>query len=73
MTEERLKGSVSVRRQVPFAGVRYSNIGLEFSEEFILGERTHEGVTDELLQKLRDKMIAMGLVEDTRHKQLDLE
>ncbi|MGP8057923.1 MAG: hypothetical protein ACLP9K_10035 [Nitrososphaerales archaeon] len=63
MTEEaRLKGSVSVGRKV--AMPHFGSISLTFSQEFNLGEDSHEEVADILADKVRSKLKEWSVVTD---------
>lgn len=50
-----LKGSVRVGRKI--SDGRYGSFELAFEEQFILSEKTHERMADELAEKVRAKLI----------------
>lgn len=60
--EVKLKGSVSVGRKVGM--LRYGSMSLKFTEEFYLGETTHEEVADALAEKVRAKLKEWNVITE---------
>jgi hypothetical protein len=55
-----LKGSVRVGRKIGMPN--YGSFTLEFEEDFLLCETTHEAVADRLVEKIKQKLQAWGAV-----------
>jgi hypothetical protein len=58
---EPLKGSVSYSRTLNLGD--YNSLRVEWIEEFRVGERTHEEVTEELEARLAARLKAAGLAK----------
>jgi len=59
LTDE-LKGRVSVARKVRMPS--FGSLSLEYSKEFNLSEHTHSAVADELVEKVKEKLVEWGAV-----------
>jgi len=60
LTEELLKGRVSLGRTIPLGS--FNSLKVEVQEEYYLGQRTFEEVFDELAERMKKKLADAGVV-----------